>query len=336
MNNVELSPEAKVKLYGAAQLSIEDKEPVIVDFSDEDECSQITNKIRGFIKDGTMSFIRIGSELSGVDSQKLYQKWGFTSIVNYAESSFGFKSTMTRNLISVFRAFSDMKDTLRSPYNDYTFYQLVEMVPMSDELLVKVNPKMTVEQLRELKKGGKDDKIDKVKYRNDFSCKKDFVDYIKSIFTEEKFKEIIEKIKRQEEFEFVFSLNKKIKFDISLILCGSDYPICVHCNYGALGIGTPFKIDDFINKSYDLVINMISNDFSFYINLPENPISDKPDYSKAINLIKSKFYNPYKKGSIAFNCFQKSYELILEILDIASGGDEQISKEEAEHLFNKN
>lgn len=131
------------------------KDKILLDNSEDKYCcGNYTEKIRGYLKDADKNYILVGFNLSEIYKYKYYKDWGFTSICDYAENKFDFSSTKTKNFIAVYTNFGTPYGIM-DEYDEYSFSQLVEMCRMTADQLVKVNPDMTVKQLRELRKGDK-------------------------------------------------------------------------------------------------------------------------------------------------------------------------------------
>jgi hypothetical protein len=77
----------------------------------------------------------------------------YTDFLKYVEHRFDISKTLASNLINVCKRFSEGFTGLSKKYRDYTFSQLVELLPMPDAAIVHFSPLMTIKEMRALKKG---------------------------------------------------------------------------------------------------------------------------------------------------------------------------------------
>lgn len=87
------------------------------------------------------------------------------NIYELAEQCFNLPKSTTISIIAVAKKFGYLMTSLKSEYEEYSFSQLTEMVPLSDEQLKLVNPQMTVQEIRAMKKAQK--KIDPTSGQNE-------------------------------------------------------------------------------------------------------------------------------------------------------------------------
>lgn len=118
---------------------------------------QLEESLRSSVKSINGKFVFIGEILSIIDRERLYGTVhsGMSDnycndVYRYAFVRFGLKKTTTFNLVSIARIFAVNGELLRK-WKDYSYSQLCEMISMSDEDREKVNPSMTVKQIREMK-----------------------------------------------------------------------------------------------------------------------------------------------------------------------------------------
>ena len=74
------------------------------------------------------------------------------NIYEVAEHCFGFSKSTTANIIGVTERFGYLMTSLAPKFEKYGYSQLTEMLPLSDEQLELVNPDMTVQEIKALKK----------------------------------------------------------------------------------------------------------------------------------------------------------------------------------------
>lgn len=105
------------------------------------------------------SFIRLGFHLYEFERMHYYEDFGYTSIVEFAEKNLGLSKTQVSVYKNIYLQFgfyeehsSVPKMWLDDKYKQYSYSQLREMLSMSEENRKQVNPDMSIEQIRELKK----------------------------------------------------------------------------------------------------------------------------------------------------------------------------------------
>lgn len=105
----------------------------------------------------------IASSLAIVDKNKLYEEGEYKSTAEYGEAMFNYKRATTSALIRVaVRFLNGSNSTLKQEgEKDYTIYQLMELLPMSDTDIAnalengELNPYMTTKAIRDLAKSYK-------------------------------------------------------------------------------------------------------------------------------------------------------------------------------------
>lgn len=105
------------------------------------------------------SFIRLGFHLYEFERMHYYEDFGYTSIVEFAKENLGLSKTQVSVYKNIYLQFgfyeehsSVPKMWLDDKYKQYSYSQLREMLSMSEENRKQVNPDMSIEQIRELKK----------------------------------------------------------------------------------------------------------------------------------------------------------------------------------------
>lgn len=97
------------------------------------------------------NFIDIGFRLYEANNYKYYEKFGYESIVDFAEHLFGLKKSTTYSLMNVYARFgSRMK--LLPEYKKYSQSQLTEMCSLPEYLVKYVTADMTVQDIKDYKK----------------------------------------------------------------------------------------------------------------------------------------------------------------------------------------
>lgn len=147
----------------------------------KDACSNI-NWVRNDINEIKSQFIRLGFHLEEISRCEIYKIFGFDDFYEFCEANFHLsRSTVSRH-INLFLRFCHKNGKYETPtmfiderWKDYNYSQLCEMLPLPDQKLEGVNPKMTVKEIREYKAGLKNKACDKAKnekcsYNSDYIC----------------------------------------------------------------------------------------------------------------------------------------------------------------------
>lgn len=145
------------KLESAVSISSQSTDQVIkpdvTTYLSSVSLNNATKKILDYSRSITSGFIGIGYELSNLQKNPhVLTDCGYPDVYSYGEKVFGFKSTSVKNFISVFDRYSlkgNSYPALASKYKDYSFTQLVELLPVDD--VSNYKPEMTVVEIRDKK-----------------------------------------------------------------------------------------------------------------------------------------------------------------------------------------
>lgn len=103
------------------------------------------------------SYLKIGLALVKIHRGNMYVLDGYKNIADFAESVFSLPRATTNNSMNIVKKFCNPGTaSLMDDFVGYNFTQLVEMIPMSDELLAQVDLTMSAAKMRELKKSVKE------------------------------------------------------------------------------------------------------------------------------------------------------------------------------------
>lgn len=104
------------------------------------------------------SFVRIGWYLKHIKDRELYTVDGYANIYDFADDKFHISQSNVSRFMKLCERFSVNHDSpqLDEKYERFAYSQLSEMLPMKPEDQEKVTPDMTVKQIRELKREGKE------------------------------------------------------------------------------------------------------------------------------------------------------------------------------------
>lgn len=124
-----------------------------------EDYAKMENDLREALKHSQQKYLVIGSLLMALNHKEYYStvenipKGRFCkNIYELAQVRFNLCKTSVKNLIGVRKRFGLFDDEIYPDYKKYTYTQLVEMLPLSDKQLELVNPEMSVQDIRALKK----------------------------------------------------------------------------------------------------------------------------------------------------------------------------------------
>lgn len=111
-------------------------------------------------------YIRLGFHLDEFGRNGYYHDFGFLTLEDFCEKNFGLDKSAVSRCINVFRTFNASNYVmygngfksqgaacdLAEKWNDYSYTQLCEMLPLTDEQREVISPDMTVKEIRAYKK----------------------------------------------------------------------------------------------------------------------------------------------------------------------------------------
>lgn len=119
------------------------------------------------------NYIRLGFHLYECSKMKYYEDFGYSTMEEFCDKNFDLDKTAVSRCINVCLEFTQ-KVHYNGPikndeymleiddrWSEYSYSQLIEMLPMSEEQRQLVRPEMTIKQIRELKKSLKKKKLEK-------------------------------------------------------------------------------------------------------------------------------------------------------------------------------
>ena len=131
------------------------------------------NSINDKLKDCVNNFIYIGYLLKKLKENKNYEVLGYISLDEFTKNEFSLSSTSVKNYIAVAKKFGDDENMqLKDDYENYSFTQLVELLPVSDDI-ESYSPNMSIKEIRSIKMISQLTDYKKVLY--DFTKK--YIDY---------------------------------------------------------------------------------------------------------------------------------------------------------------
>lgn len=119
-------------------------------------------EIGALVKQERLDFTRLGFLLEDLNDRKFIRSVfcfnlgrNCKNIYELAWEKFNLKRSNTKRFIAIAKKFGERKGfivSLKEDFVNFNYSQLVEMLSMSDALLQKISPDMTVAELRALKK----------------------------------------------------------------------------------------------------------------------------------------------------------------------------------------
>lgn len=125
------------------------------------------------LNDIRRQYIRLGFHLYECSVQKYYEDFGFSTMEEFCAVNFSLDKSTVSRCIDVCLEFSSrvqwangLKEhgsmlEIDERWNMYSYSQLVEMLPLTDEQRCQINPEMSIRQIREYKKSLKKKKDSK-------------------------------------------------------------------------------------------------------------------------------------------------------------------------------
>lgn len=115
--------------------------------------------IKELEKSSLDNFIAIGAHLHSLKTSTLYQhirtpqgKLGYNSVYDLLKEYFGYDKSTVSRYIGVAQRFGNNFNGINKRFADYSFTQLVEMLPLTDVQIAKCLPTMTCAEIRAFKK----------------------------------------------------------------------------------------------------------------------------------------------------------------------------------------
>lgn len=134
-----------------------------IDCYDPEEINELAIASAGYImqdiQDIKKTYVSLGFHLNEMETYRYYEDLGYTDFYECVQKNFHMDKSAVSRCIGVWRefaAFDDKTDSrkmwLDERYANYSYSQLVEMVPLKPEQRRRVSSDMTVTQIREFKR----------------------------------------------------------------------------------------------------------------------------------------------------------------------------------------
>lgn len=116
------------------------------------------------LNDIRKKYFLLGFHLQECSRMKYYEDFGYTTMEEFCEKNFGLDKSTVSRCISVCLEFHKQENTINGikegeylleiddRWKEYSYSQLVEMIPLSNEQRRMVKPEMSIKQIREFKK----------------------------------------------------------------------------------------------------------------------------------------------------------------------------------------
>lgn len=123
---------------------------------DRFDYEQLNNEIKRTMKRSARDIVQIGYMLRRMMDEKLWQS-EYSCLDDYLSSELGIDYTMATRMVKINKKYSIGGNSMyiSEAYANYSQGLLIEMLNMPKELEEKVNPDMTVKQVRQIKKDAK-------------------------------------------------------------------------------------------------------------------------------------------------------------------------------------
>lgn len=113
----------------------------------KDDIFELDRKVNNLID----NFIGIGFYLNKIKENKFFKDLGFEDIYDFAYSKYKMSKTTCKNMIAVSNKFSNKNlhyPEIDKKYSEYSFSQLVELVPEDENNLNNYSPEQTIKEMR--------------------------------------------------------------------------------------------------------------------------------------------------------------------------------------------
>lgn len=133
-----------------------------------EEIKNFIAELHELLASNTPAFVKISHALFMAKVKNFHKDLAYESFYDFAYDEFGLQKTSVKDYFSVAESFlvedwthfgSDghayREPELKPDYKDFSFYQLVELVPISSSERPLIKPDMTIRQIREWKRNHK-------------------------------------------------------------------------------------------------------------------------------------------------------------------------------------
>lgn len=122
------------------------------------EATEHVKALDTLVKDLARNFVKIGFELNAINSNKYYKELGFKTFDDFVKVQYGFSRSSAYNFINVALKYCVRDDNqnptklLKKEYLKFSSSQLVAMLHMNEDEIIKIDPKTSVKEIKKLEK----------------------------------------------------------------------------------------------------------------------------------------------------------------------------------------
>ena len=148
-------------------------------------CKDSVDMIFEYEEKAQESFVGMGYFLKRIKEKELFKELGYDNMWTFAKEQCHMDESAVSRYINICERFSKDNNSpiLDTRFNGYSKSQLIEMISIKDDqTMEKMNPDMTVKQIREAKKEGSKEPTDR--------AIRDFFNYLLSDITQEEFADL--------------------------------------------------------------------------------------------------------------------------------------------------
>lgn len=136
-------------------------------------------------------YIALGFHLNEFCNNKYYKDFGYDNLNDFCYDNLGLDKTAISRCMGVWFRFAKRNEVggavtmfIDEKYSGYNYTQLTEMLPLTDEQIIKIKPDMTCKQIREYKKSLKEEKnVDVSDERIPFEVRLEEGDFMIDVFS---------------------------------------------------------------------------------------------------------------------------------------------------------
>ncbi|MFR1882996.1 MAG: hypothetical protein ACLTL2_20070 [Blautia sp.] len=165
MKKVEAVEKKEQKVSDKVVATLSEKNEVMV-FTEQEKklYGTLLKGINMELRKVEKSYLNIAFKLNRIYQEKLYKLGDYQNIYDFAKGEYSLARGTCNNYINICTRFgytdpeTGICETLMDKYKEYSSSKLVVMVSMPNELIEKLNPKMTVREIKEMRRLYMDEK----------------------------------------------------------------------------------------------------------------------------------------------------------------------------------
>lgn len=110
------------------------------------ELDENINRVKESMRTIAKGFFYIGETLFNIRDKKLFKLKGYKNFIEFCKVEFSLSKNQAYNLVNIYERFN------KPEFSEFNYSQLSEMLPLSDEQVLKIDNKMSSKKIREIKK----------------------------------------------------------------------------------------------------------------------------------------------------------------------------------------